>query len=75
MTGICSGELEEQGSYFPECSMGGMAHGAVLPHGRRMLACLSTLSLALASAITPLVSQALNSLTNFIYIYKKDILS
>lgn len=68
MTGIWPGELEEQGSCFPACGTGGIAHSAVLPHGHRMLAYLSTLSLALARAINPLVSQALNSLTNFIYI-------
>lgn len=66
MSGVWSGELEEQGSCFPWRGTGGLAHGAVLPHGHRTI---STLSLALASAITPLVSQALNSLTNFIYIY------
>lgn len=71
MTGVWSGELEEPGSCFPQRGTGGLAHGAVLPHGHRTLAYLSTLSLALAGAITPLVSQALNSLTNFIYIYKR----
>lgn len=50
-------------------------HGAVLARAPLMLPCLSTFALALATAVTPLVSQALNSLTNFLYIYIKDILS
>lgn len=56
MTGVCSGDLEEQGSCLPECGTSGIAHSAVLLHDHRMLAYPSTLSLVLASAITPLVS-------------------
>lgn len=56
MTGVCSGDLEEQDSCLPECGTSGIAHGAVLLHDHRMLAYLSTLYLVLASAITPLVS-------------------